>query len=104
MVPSKAGRTLRLALLAVLPVTVLMWLSRGGFEPAGVGTTAASAVTVTAIFQTLLLGAVIWMATITSQTIRPAPQCARSERTPQTQCMELDTIGCDEGVFGLGNL
>ena len=35
MVPSKATRTLRLTILAVLPVTALMWLSLGAFQPVG---------------------------------------------------------------------
>jgi serine/threonine protein kinase len=69
MVPSKAGRTLRLTTLAVLPVTALMWLSLGAFLPAGPATPGPSAVTVTAVFQTSLLAAVIWMATITSKTL-----------------------------------
>jgi tRNA A-37 threonylcarbamoyl transferase component Bud32 len=69
MVPSKAGRTLRLTTLAVLPVTALMWLSRGAFQAANAATPGPSAVTITAVFQTLLVIAVIWMATITSRTL-----------------------------------
>ena len=73
MVPSKAGRTLRLTTLAVLPLMALMWLSLGAFRPAGPATPGAPAVTVTAVFQTFLVMAVIWMATITSE---PCTTCA----------------------------
>jgi tRNA A-37 threonylcarbamoyl transferase component Bud32 len=69
MVPSKAGRTLRLTTLAATPVTGLMWLSLGAFSPAGPAPAGAAAATMTAVFQTLLVIAVIWMATITSRTL-----------------------------------
>ena len=62
MVPSKATRTLRLAVLAVLPVTALMWLSLDQFTASGPATLGGPAVAMTAVFQTLLVIAVIWMA------------------------------------------
>ena len=63
MVPSNAGRTLRLTVPAVLPTIVLMWLWRGQFTgPPGM----AAGPTLTMVFQTLLLAAVVWLATITS--------------------------------------
>lgn len=68
MVPSKASRTLRLTVLAALPLTTLMWSSIGSF-----GSTAAPSgplvVTMTAAYQTLLLSALIWLATTTSRTL-----------------------------------
>jgi len=67
MVPSKAGRTLRLTVLAVLPVTVLTWALLGAFQtPPG---TRSPIVIMTAVFQTLVMVALVWMATITSRTL-----------------------------------
>jgi hypothetical protein len=74
MVPSKATRTLRLAVLAVLPVTALMWLSLGQFTASGPATLGAPAVAMTAVFQMLLVIAVIWMAGITSRTLHDLRQ------------------------------
>jgi eukaryotic-like serine/threonine-protein kinase len=69
MVPSKAGRTLRLTSTAVLPLMSIMWLSLRFFPTQGPPTPGPSAVTMTAFYQTLFIAAVIWMATITSRTL-----------------------------------
>jgi serine/threonine-protein kinase len=69
MVPSRAGRTLRLTIAAVLPVTILTWALRGSFPPAGPGASGTGIVTMTAIFQTLVMVALTAMATITSRTL-----------------------------------
>ncbi len=69
MVPSKAARTLRLTALAVLPVTALIWFSRGAFQSSDTATPGPDPVTMTAVFQTLLVIAVLWMATVTSRTL-----------------------------------
>jgi serine/threonine-protein kinase len=69
MVPSHATRTLRLTIVAVLPLTTVMWLSLDGFQSAVPATPGQSAVTLTAVFQTLLVIAVVWMATVTSGTL-----------------------------------
>src|SRR5262245_48462706 len=69
MVPSGAGRTMRLSPGAVLPVMVLMWTSLSQFRTSISPTLESAAVLMTAVFQTLLAAAVIWMATITSRTL-----------------------------------
>jgi len=99
MVPSKAGRTLRLTTLAVLPLTALMWLSLGAFRPAGPATPGASAVTVTAVFQTFLVMAVIWMATITSRTLYDLRRSVR-------EANELGQYALEEklGAGGMGEV
>jgi serine/threonine-protein kinase len=98
LVPSKAGRTLRVTTLAALPVTVLMWLSLDAFRP-GVPTQGTSTVTITAAFQTLLLVAVIWMATITSRTLY---ELRRSVR----EANELGQYSLEEklGAGGMGEV
>jgi eukaryotic-like serine/threonine-protein kinase len=97
MVPSKAGRTLRLTTLAALPVIVLMWLSLDAFRPAV--PTPGRVVTITVAFQTLLLVAVIWMATITSRTLY---ELRRSVR----EANELGQYSLEEklGAGGMGEV
>jgi serine/threonine protein kinase len=99
MVPSKAGRTLRLTTLAVLPLMALMWLSLGAFQPAGAAIPGPSAVTVTAVFQTLLAIAVIWMATITSRTLYDLRRSVR-------EANELGQYALEEklGAGGMGEV
>jgi eukaryotic-like serine/threonine-protein kinase len=99
MVPSKAGRTLRLAVLAVLPVTAFMWLSLGAFESAGAPVQGPSAVMLTALFQTLLVIAVIWMATITSRTLYDLRRSVR-------EAHELGPYALEEklGAGGMGEV
>ena len=99
MVPSKATRTLRLTALAVLPVTAIMWLTRGGFAAAGPATLGPSAVTLTVVFQTLLMIAVIWMATITSRTLYDLRRSVR-------EANELGQYALEEklGAGGMGEV
>jgi eukaryotic-like serine/threonine-protein kinase len=99
MVPSKAGRTLRLTTLAVLPVTALVWLSVGAFRAAGPATPGASAVRMTAVLQTLLVIAVIWMATITSRTLYDLRRSVR-------EANELGQYALEEklGAGGMGEV
>jgi serine/threonine protein kinase len=99
MVPSKATRTLRLTILAVLPLMALMWLSLGAFQPAGSATPGPSAVTMTAVFQTLLVFAVIWMATITSRTLYDLRRSVR-------EANELGQYALEEklGAGGMGEV
>ena len=99
MVPSKAGRTLRLTMLAILPVTALMWLSLHAFQPAGSAPPGPSAVTITAVSQTLLLSAVIWMATITSRTLYDLRRSVR-------EANELGQYALEEklGAGGMGEV
>ena len=95
MVPSKAGRTLGLTTVAVLPVTGGMWLSLRSFQAAG----PLSIVTTTAAFQTLLLIAVVWMATITSRTLYDLRQSVR-------EADELGQYALEEklGTGGMGEV
>jgi hypothetical protein len=97
MVPSKAGRTLRLTTLAVLPVTALMWFSLNAFQPAA--TPGPSAVTITAVFQTLFVIAAIWMATITSRTLYDLRRSVR-------EANELGQYALEEklGAGGMGEV
>jgi eukaryotic-like serine/threonine-protein kinase len=99
MVPSKAGRTLRLTTLAVAPVMVVMWLSLGAFEIARTAMPGPSAVTMTAVFQTLLVIAVIWMATITSRTLYDLRRSVR-------EANELGQYALEEklGAGGMGEV
>jgi eukaryotic-like serine/threonine-protein kinase len=99
MVPSKAERTLRLTTVAFLPVTVVMWLSRGAFQAAGTATPGPSAVTLTAVFQTLFVIAVIWMATITSRTLYDLRRSVR-------EANELGQYALEEklGAGGMGEV
>ena len=99
MVPSKAERTQRLTTVAFLPVTVLMWLSRGAFDAAGTATPGPSAVTLTAVFQTLFVIAVIWMATITSRTLYDLRRSVR-------EANELGQYALEEklGAGGMGEV
>jgi tRNA A-37 threonylcarbamoyl transferase component Bud32 len=92
MVPSKAGRTLRLTTVAVLPVTGLMWLSPGWFQASRAAGQVPSTVTTTAAFQTLLLVAVIWMATITSRTLYDLRRSIR-EANELGQCALEEKLG-----------
>ena len=99
LVPSKATRTLRLTILAVLPLMALMWLSLGAFQPVGSATPGRSAVTMTAVFQTLLVFAVIWMATITSRTLYDLRRSVR-------EANELGQYALEErlGAGGMGEV
>ena len=99
MVPSKAERTLRLTTLAVLPLMAFMWLSLGAFQPAGPAIPGPSAVTMTAVFQTLLVIAVIWMATITSRTLYDLRRSVR-------EANELGQYALEEklGAGGMGEV
>jgi serine/threonine-protein kinase len=69
MVPSRAGRTLRLTIAAVLPVTILMWVTLGAFQPDVPRAARSAVVTMTAVFQTLMMVVLTAMATITSRTL-----------------------------------
>ncbi len=64
VVPSSAARTLRLSVLAVVPLLVSIWL-----WVRGVAAFEGQPPAVTAIFQILLLGIAILMATVTSRII-----------------------------------
>jgi eukaryotic-like serine/threonine-protein kinase len=99
MVPSKGPRTLRLTTLAVLPVTASMWLSLDAFEAAIPAASGPSAVTMTAVFQTLLVIALIWMATITSRTLYDLRRSVR-------EANELGPYALEEklGAGGMGEV
>ena len=99
MVPTQPGRTLRQSALAVLPVTAMMWLSRDAFVVPDIAAAAGSAVTVTVFFQTVLLTAVVWMATVTSATLY---QLRRSVR----EANELGQYALEEklGQGGMGEV
>ena len=98
MVPSKARRTLVLTMGAVLPVTALMWLTLGSFQPA-VASAGPSAATTTAAFQTLFLLAVVWMAAITSRTLYHLRRSVR-------EANELGQYALEEklGTGGMGEV
>ncbi len=99
MVPSSARRTLALTLAAVLPVTAVMWLSLGSFQAAGDSTPDHAAATTTAVFQTLFLTAVAWMATITSRTLYDLRRVVR-------EANELGQYALEEklGAGGMGEV
>jgi serine/threonine-protein kinase len=80
MVPSKAARTLRLTSLAIVPLIAVMWLSLDAFRSPGVSMPGPSAATMTAVFQTLFLIAVVWMATSTSHTLYDLRRSAREAK------------------------
>jgi eukaryotic-like serine/threonine-protein kinase len=98
MVPSKAARTLTLTVVAVLPVTALMWLSLTTFRAVD-PTVDQSALTMTAVFQTLLLIALTWMATITSRTLYDLRRSVR-------EANELGQYALEEklGAGGMGEV
>jgi tRNA A-37 threonylcarbamoyl transferase component Bud32 len=99
MVPSKAARTLRLTILAIVPLITVMWLSLGAFQSPGVSTPAPSAATMTAVFQTLFLIAVVWMATSTSRTLYDLRRSVREAK-------DLGAYALEEklGAGGMGEV
>jgi eukaryotic-like serine/threonine-protein kinase len=98
MVPSKAARTFTLTVVAVLPVTAFMWVSLTTFRAAD-PTVDQSALTMTAVFQTLLLIALTWMATITSRTLYDLRRSVR-------EANELGQYALEEklGAGGMGEV
>jgi serine/threonine protein kinase len=98
MVPSKAVRTLRLTILAVVPLIGVLWLSLGAFRASGASASPSTA-TMTAVFQTLFLMAVVWMATSTSRTLYDLRRSVR-------EATELGAYALEEklGAGGMGEV